>query len=353
MQEPKKSYLSWAVDSLVVKPIGWGLWKLKESLIASTDNEQTKYVIKNVVAEQSRMLLSHVRQNYNNIISMDDLMKDAEGIEGVSRDGILIALHHLSAVEKSVYIEDNKSSANADHHNHKLLLKFSEPHQNVQPITEMERSIYNLEHTEKVLHQAIEKKEMQLNEVMEGVRKCVKDGRKQMAKSFLRKKHLIESDLLKTMNILDNVQAMLQRVHSSKNDKEIIQTYKMGSDAIKIAFADNGINLDNVHDVIEDMQEIYENQAEYETAISEPLRGALDVDDSELEKELMELMNTNEVNTNNAGNGGGISDDKKPNEMDLLDRELELRLKRLRSDWTAIDEPRTTQKQNPKAQLIL
>jgi charged multivesicular body protein 7 len=218
----------------------------------------------------------------------------------------------------------------------------------------MERSIYNLEHTEKVLHLAIDRKEEQLNEVMEGVRKCVKDGKKQMAKTFLRKKHMIENDIMKTMNILDNVQAMLQRVHSSKSDKEILKTYKMGSDAIKIAFAENGINLDSVHDVIEDMQDIYDNQAEYETAISEPLRGALDIDDSDLEKELMEMMSTNEVvNKNNAGNGGGISVDKKHNEMDLLDRELELRLKRLRSDVTTFDEPQTIQQQNQKAQLNL
>lgn len=342
MQLPK-SLTSWAIDSLLVKPLSWGFGKIKEKIVSNTQDEQTQFVVKSAAINHSKLLLEHVRTHFDTIkvISMDELMKGAVDIDGVSADGLLLALHQLSTVDKRVYIEEHNTTD--PNHHHKLLLKFSEPHQVVQPITEMERSIYNLEQTEKFLLETIDKKEAQLNEVLKQVKDCLKDGKKQIAKTYLRKKHLMEADLLKSFNVLDNVQTMLQRVHASKSDKEIMSTYKMGSDAIKAAFAESGINLDNVHDIIEDMQEIYADQEECQAAISEPLRGVHDIDDSALEKELMDMIaddNKNQ-NTNNAG-GSPKTDAKKTDDMDLLDRELEMRLKRLRSDFTALDEPKPT-----------
>lgn len=342
MAQPK-SLAGWAVDSLVVRPMSWGFGKLKQSLFGGGDDEHTEFISKSAVASQSRELQEHVRNrhSYDNIISMDDLMAAADDIDSTTRDGILLALQHLNN-EKKVYIEENKSNADASPNHHKLLLKFSKPHQTVEPITEMERSIYNLEQTEKFLMLTVEKKEHQLNELLAVVKGCLKDGKKQLAKTHLRKKHRLEEDISKSISILDNVQTMLQRVHSSNSDKEIVNTYKMGSAAIKEAFAENGINIENVHDIIEDMQEIFEDQEQYEAAISEPMRGTKGIDDSDLEKELAELMNAHEPadknqNTNNAG--GSPQDAKLLDEMTSLDRELELRLQRLRADSTAQDKP--------------
>lgn len=350
MREQKDGWGSWAVDSLVVRPLSWGLGKLKEKLVSNVQDDQS-FVVKSAVKKQSTILLEHVRTRkvYNNIVSMDDLMNGADGIEGVSSEGILLVLHHLSTVEKQVYIEEHKGSTDSSTHHHKLLLKFAEPHQRVLPITEMERSIYNLEQTERFLLETIEKKEEQLNAVLKQVKDCLKDGKKQIAKTFLRKKHLMETDLIKSVNILDNVQTMLQRVHASKNDKEILSTYKMGSDAIKTTFANAGVNLDNVHDIIEDMQDIYADQQEFETAISEPMRGTNYIDDSELEKELMELLEDDSNKTNNTG-GAPKADDKKTDDLESLDRELEMRLKRLRSDLSDLDEPQTNTKLGPLKQ---
>ncbi|CRL04766.1 CLUMA_CG017826, isoform A [Clunio marinus] len=344
----QKSLASWAVNSLIVKPMSWGFGKIKETLIGSNAiNEETTFVVKSALIYQSKILEKHVkdRHSYNNIISMDELMENLHEIEGLSRDGVFLALHHLSSVEKRVYIEDNRDENESTTH-HKLLMKFCEPHEKLQPITEIERSIYNLGQTEKFLIKTIDKKEKDLDDTLKKVKSSVKDGKKQIAKTFLRKKHLIENDLIKSIGILDNVQAMLQKVQSSKSDKEIFNAYKIGSEAIKKAFSEEGVNLDKVHDVIEDMQEIYQDQEEYEAAISEPLRGPNAIDDSDLERELMELINEkgNEVENNQKpGNDGGqkpktIITENVTEDLESLDRELEMRLKRLRSDLSDIDE---------------
>lgn len=274
---------------------------------------------------------------------MDDVMKNADDIDGLSREGVLIALHYLSTVEKQVYMEDNIHADRQSHRQkHKLLMKFSEPHEKVVPITEMERSVYNLEQTEKFLISVIEEKEQQLTKVLNQAKECIKDGKKQLAKTHLRKKHLMEADITKSINILDNVQTMLQRVQNSKSDKDILMTYKIGSDAIKTAFAESGINLDKVDDIIEEMQEVFGDQDEITNVMSERIRRPNEPDDSELEKELMELMNANDekdMKNNNAGNLP--QDEKKPTMDDLtaLDRELEMRLNRLRFDGSKLQEP--------------
>lgn len=342
MEQPK-SLTGWAINSLLVKPLSWGFNQVKARIVSTSQDESTQFVVKSALSAQSKTLLEHIRarHSYNNIISMDDLMNGSDEIEGLSRDGILFVLHYLDTVEHKVFIEENTSEST---HHHKLLLKFSQPHEQAKPITDIERSIYNLEQTEKFLLSTIEKKENELNNVLKQVKDSLKDGKKQMAKTFLRKKHMLEADLVKTMSVLENVQTMMSRVHASKNDKDIMNTYKMGSEAIKTAFSNAGINLDKVHDVIEDMQELFDDQAEYEKAISEPIRNGNEIDDSELEKELMDLINSDGGGVKNKVIGEPEKSADKKKEMDLLDLELEERLKRLRTDPFLPEVPTSTQR---------
>lgn len=342
-----KGWAGWAKSVLVVKPLSWGFGVIKDKLVGTATAEDSEFVVQSAVVNQSRQLMKHIRNNYvgEKIISMDQLMSDADNIGGVSREGMFVILHYMSSVEKSVYVEENINASTEANHHHKLLLKFADPHKKVEPITEMERAIHNLEQTEKFLQATIEEKEQKLNDALAQVKLSLSQGKKLLAKSQLRKKHLLETDLTKTLNVLDNVQTMLERVKSSEGDKEILSTYKIGSDAIKSVFVENGINVDNVHDIIEDMQEIYANQEEFESAISEPMRRPNDVDDSALEKELMDLLNEKDIDkkTNNIG-GGTTKTDIKTDEMDLLDRELEMRLRRLRSNLSDVDEPAQPEK---------
>ncbi|CAO1390233.1 unnamed protein product [Diamesa tonsa] len=332
MEVPQKSLSGWAFNSLVKKPFSI----LKSKLIVSKD-ENTTFVVPSAVKRQSKLLQEHVKKThkFNKIISMDDLMKNIDNIEGLNAEGILITLHHLSTVENKVFVDIE----NVDHHHHKVLMKFSEPHLPVEPITPMERSIYNLEQTEQFLIAAIDEKELNIDKVLTQVRDCLKDGKKLLAKSYLKKKHLLETEVVKNTQILENIQAMLQRIHSSNNDKDIIKTYKMGSEAIKFAFAESGINMDNVDDIIEEMREVLEEQEGIKSAISEPMRGANDPDDQELEKELQELLNEKTNHDTNAHNNNGNSPiEKKLPSIDFnnIDQELEQRLMKLRSDFSEL-----------------
>lgn len=256
LEVPEKSWVGWGLNSFVKKPAKWGFGMLKEKLIVAQNKDEIAFVVKSAVKRHSMILQSCVKKShsFNNIISHEELVKCLVD-SGLSGDGISLALHHLNCTEK-VYIEQTNPSEQEKHPHHKILLKFSEPHQTVTPITHMERSIYNLEHTEKFLISVLDEKEQAINNLLIQIKQCLKDGKKQVAKTYLRKKHMLEKDLEKHSQILDNIQAMMQRVHGAKSDKDIVSTYKMGSEAIKSAFSASGINLDNVDDIIEEMREV-------------------------------------------------------------------------------------------------
>jgi charged multivesicular body protein 7 len=339
MEKPK-SWTGWAVDSLLVKPIGWGFSKVKERIITSpSDNEQKVFIVKSVVKHQANVLYNFILSHHKHkIISMDDLMKLVDDIEGLSKEGILYALQYLSVHEKKVWMEEGDET----NQHHKILLKFADLHKTSQPITEIERSTYNLEHTENYLKNEIKEQELKIAELIKQALECKRVGKSKMALVYMKNKHRMEEDVLKKMQVLENIQNMLQTIRSSTSDKDIIDTYRMGSNAIKTTFSSAGMSLDNVNDIIEEMQEIFAEQEECQAAISEPIRSNLKYDDAELEKELLELANLNvNHNDNHKPNSGNV--DKKQiinnDKLDDLDRELEERLKRLRSDFDDTTNP--------------
>jgi charged multivesicular body protein 7 len=343
LEVPEKSWIGWGVNTLMKKPIKFGFGLIKERVM-SNNKEERVFVVKSAVKRQATIMQSIVKKchSYNNIVTMEDLIKSLTDT-GISSEGISLALHYLSCLDK-VYIEHNDDQD--EKHHHKTLLKFAEPHMTVAPITEMQRSIFNLEHTEKFLITVMGDKEMAIDELMAKIRECLKDGKKQTAKTYLKKKHAFDKDLEKTSQILENVQAMLQRVHGAKSDKEIINTYKMGSNAIKSAFASAGLDLDSVDDIIEDMKEVFEKEQDIQAAISEPMRGGVEIDDSELEKELLDLVNDDKDNNDN----NSFNQIKKKDKEDKFDDdEIERRLQRLRSDF---HDPESTNSTSTRREIL-
>lgn len=129
---------------------------------------------------------------------------------------------------------------------------------------------------------------------------------------------MLEKELERKAMILENITTMLQRIHGSRSDKEIINTYKLGSNALKTTMTKEGINLDNVDDIIGEMREVLEEQEEINRAVSEPYKSSNYIDDAELEKELQELLD--------AGNGSNANGGVSVNNDDIYNRLMKLRM---------------------------
>lgn len=284
MQQPKSNF-GVAMETLIVKPFSKGVEMIRGKMATKIIDEQIMFIVLSAIINQSRQLLEHIEQHllFNQIISMDELAKDE--IKGLSNEGIPPVLHYIASVSKRVSIT-NKSESNQ-------LLKFFEPHSPATPITEMERSIFNLQQTEKLLLGKINRLGDMIKEVKEKARRCLKEENKEMAKSWLRKKLLMEEDLTKRINVLDTVQTMLHRVRSSKSDCDILSTYQTGLDSIKSIYNEPNMSFEHVQKVIDEMREVFEQQNEFEALLTET---ESDNDQSEnLEQELQDLIEKKSV----------------------------------------------------------
>lgn len=65
----------------------------------------------------------------------------------------------------------------------------------VESITPLDTSIYTLNKMEKSLTKSVEAIEVDINNTDTLVRQYIRDKKKQMAKNFLRKKHVLEKNL--------------------------------------------------------------------------------------------------------------------------------------------------------------
>lgn len=105
-------------------------------------------------------------------------------------DGIEVALHYLDCKQKlsiqKTHIDKQEVIL------HKFAVAFD---CTVEPITQLDTSIYTLNKMEKSLTKSVEDIEMDINNTETLVRQYIRDKKKQLAKSFLRKKHVLEKNL--------------------------------------------------------------------------------------------------------------------------------------------------------------
>ncbi|XP_063699737.1 charged multivesicular body protein 7 [Culicoides brevitarsis] len=318
LEPPEATWSGWAMNLLVKKPLKWGINKVKEQVMTIRD-ETTSYVCSEVVNTQAEALHTLFEKSYDTILNKEDILSRAEKTN-LSISGANLAMHRLMC--------ENRLWMEADEANSKILCKFAAPNAKVTPATELEKSIYTLEETEKSLERTIDDLEKEINSTTTNIKQCLKDGRKQAAKNHLKKRHALEKNLEKRMGVLESVQTMLSRIHDTQKDKDVLLAYKIGTDALKNALAGSGITLDSVDETIEQMREAIEVHDDIQNSFAIPTKDVL-VDDEDLEKELEDLLSENPSGGDTAG--GKTSPPEKKTEENF-DEDIEKRLKALSFD---------------------
>lgn len=136
------------------------------------------------------MIAFNAANECHTIISKDDLIKQLTENNVFKLDGIEVALHYLLCHHKlsiqKTHIDKQEIT----------LYKFAvDWNCNVESITPLDTSIYTLNKMEKSLTKSVEAIETDINNTDTLVRQYVRDKKKQMAKNFLRKKHVLEKNL--------------------------------------------------------------------------------------------------------------------------------------------------------------
>ncbi|XP_053675036.1 charged multivesicular body protein 7 [Anopheles nili] len=279
------SVTSWMLDIFVKKPLKLGYETVRATVLGSTNNdESTNFIAMPVARLHANMVEEIVNNNklYNKVMSLDELSNLINQSSKLMKTGLQPALILLSQSNR-LTIETVKHGENKT-----VLIKFASPSAVAQPITQIEQSIFELELSELQLMKDINAIESNINQTMTQAREYVRNGQKQMAKTSLKKKHMLEKNMQQKISALENLQEMLFKIHNIQSDKNVLEAYKLGSTMLKKAFENAGITLEHVDETLAEMKEVLTQHDEVLTMI-----GAVsvnDVDELELEQELGDLI---------------------------------------------------------------
>lgn len=232
--------------------------------------------------------LKKILEKFAGTVVTFDKISETQGVE-LSKEGLFINLLNLQSMEK-VYLEFKV----VDGQRRIYLVKIpglklnielcsgeitsswiSEKHSAATPITDADKAIFALEQTEADLLQTMEEIETEVVKFDRLARENVRQGKRVVAKSYLRKKHKWESNLglwgcclhwcwnlreslvtEKHSKALDNVQTLLARIHDTRGNESILDAYSIGSKTLKSLLSSSKLNTDSIDEVVDTIKEV-------------------------------------------------------------------------------------------------
>lgn len=110
---------------------------------------------------------------------------------------------------------------------------------------------------------------------------------KRVALQALKRKKRYEKQLQQIDGTLATIEMQREALEGANTNTAVLQTMKLAADALKSAH--QHMDVDQVHDMMDDIAEQQDVAKEISEAISNPVAFGNDIDDEELEKELEEL----------------------------------------------------------------
>ncbi|CAJ0915039.1 unnamed protein product, partial [Mesorhabditis belari] len=147
-------------------------------------------------------------------------------------------------------------------------------------------SIQKLRETEELL---IKKQDFLEKKIKDEVATAVKHGtkNKRLALHALNRKRQYEKQLAQLDGVLQTIEFQREALENASTNAEVLQVMGGASKALKAAH--NNMDIDQVHDLMEDIAEQQEVANEIAEAISNPVGFGRDLDEDDLMKELEQL----------------------------------------------------------------
>ncbi|KAL5291165.1 CHMP7 family protein [Megaselia abdita] len=303
--DPLNSWTGWAMNSFVKKPILWGVQKIVTK--PASDDVFTHLELASEMTENLQALLSEHAGRVIRFSSLKSFM--SKNRLHLNEDGLNITLHNLN-FQKIIFVEYEFLN------NRKVpkYIKVPKPGNIATPIEPTDVALLELEDSQVKLAGQLTKIEEEIKEHDNMVRQLMKEGKKPLAKSYLRKRHLCEKKHESLSKSLLNIETSLMSVEQAQTNREVIGAYKIASAAMKTSQP----NMDEVERVMDNLQDTMDDHREVEETLGKSIVPQEDEDD--LEKELEDLMGEEEVPAAENNNTQLIKDPKKIPE--ISDKEL-------------------------------
>ncbi|CAJ1068088.1 charged multivesicular body protein 7 [Xyrichtys novacula] len=339
-------WLSWGVGLLLVKPLKWTFSTL---LGSSRVTLEESFVIIELVKEKAEELLRAYRSSEyasSSILSFQDLCTLSADV-CADESTLCMALLQLQR-DKQVTVSL---------HEGEKIVKFCQPGQDrVPPVSDVDIGIYQLQRSEKLLGERVEKLGLEADKCKEEARMLLRDGKKTQALRCLRGRKRVEKRANNLFAQLESIRGILDRIAQSQTDKMVMQAYQAGVSALRLSLKD--VTVERAENLVDQIQELCDTQDEVNQTISSVSGGDEDIDELELElKSLLDESKTDsisdlpEVPTNKlrpSGEAGLAGADLlsslpavpfKP--LDLSDEQLEAELNKLTLTDSGFDQKKT------------
>ncbi|KAK0162565.1 hypothetical protein PV327_006333 [Microctonus hyperodae] len=280
------TWTSWAVNTMVKRPVIWSFSKLKNYFIPNvTFNHDLKYIHLKTVEELANVILSLNDNGKELILSLREITircNEKLGCKNITEDSVKLALLWIGRLKNSGF----NSIRNYREKNSDCLFKI---HTNeIEELSEADENLFKLKESERTLLEKIESLEIERNELTIKAKSSLSSGLREVAKTHVRKKRELEKRIEKYASTLQNLHVIISNIHDAHSNTEVLAAYKRGSGILK-SFEKEGLNEFTVRDTMDDITEILGDMSEIQTALTQTLN--INDTDLELEEELNELLN--------------------------------------------------------------
>ncbi|XP_041644345.1 charged multivesicular body protein 7 [Cheilinus undulatus] len=340
-------WLSWGVGLLLVKPLKW---TFSTFLGSSRVPLEESFVIIELVKEKAAELLRAYRSSEfasSSILSFPELCTLSADV-CADESTLCMALLQLQR-DKQVTVSL---------HEGEKIVKFCLPGQDrVSPVSEVDIGIYQLQRSEKLLGERVEKLGFEADKCKEEARMLLREGKKSQALRCLRGRKRVEKRADNLFAQLESIRGILDRIAQSQTDKMVMQAYQAGVSALRLSLKD--VTVERAENLVDQIQELCDAQDEVNQTISSVSSADEDVD--ELEQELKSLLDESkpdsvsdfpDVPTNKlrpSGEAGLSGTDLLSSlpavpysTMNITDEQLEEELNRLTLTDSGFDQKKTT-----------
>ncbi|XP_066449530.1 charged multivesicular body protein 7 isoform X2 [Eleutherodactylus coqui] len=290
-------WVSWGLRQLVVKPLRWTLG----SVLGGQLNLDEPFVVPEVIKEQADLVL----QKYQSSPLSSVPLLCEEDVHGLCKDLIpsqsafqLVLLQLLKDKKICLLQRDGEK-----------LVKFVKEG-NVTPIGDTDLGIYELQKSEKLLSERLESACDESTRLTEEAKSFNKAGNKRQALRCLRRRRLSEKRISALQSKLDTVQSILERISMAETDRKVVSAYQIGVSTLRSALKD--VSLEKTESLVDQIQEFCDLQDDINQTISGVGTSDLDMDTDELERELNEILQTEEVDLPEVPTGPLITSPQRP-----------------------------------------
>ncbi|RVE68545.1 hypothetical protein OJAV_G00092650 [Oryzias javanicus] len=270
-------WVSWSVGLLLVKPLKWTFSTL---LGGEGVPLEDSFVVIEIVKEKAAELLQLYRSSdlsNCSIVSFQELC-------GLSSD---ICADESTLCMALLQLQKDKQVIVCLHEGEKIVKFCQAGQERVSPLNDVDIGIYQLQRSEKLLGERVEKLGQEADRCKEEARNLLREGKKSQALRCLRSRKRIEKRADNLFAKMESIRGILDRIAMSQTDKMVMQAYQTGVAALRLSLKD--VSVERAESLVDQIQELCDTQDEVNRTISSGVTAA-DEDMDALEDELKSLL---------------------------------------------------------------